>query len=386
MSSDLTDQLGVLGEILDHLVQPVTLGELADGATVVPASEAPDPLPLDSAPEHTRRPRLALGIAASLVLAIGGAAVLANRPHRVSTRVSVAGLPSISADEPTPPVDSTTTTAELAAVSPNVTGDEAFEVVRSSFIVTGNMEVSMGTLIQTCMAEKGFRFTPTVPEGDLVQSDADFLRRRYLSPHEQAGKWGYIFDTVSSTADNGPIETPSPDSDKPGFYEAMTGRVVATSTVTDSSGRESNKNTVGDGCYGQVASAIFGSTQNYLNFIDRFNQIENASAKAWSALVLSIEGNRGWVACMKQSGFDYPNFLRPHDSEWASPRPSEEESRIASADAACRAGNHLTDDELKRAEHDLLAAILERHPLGRDPEFDRMFAALVARPVTVHGA
>jgi hypothetical protein len=384
MSTDLTDQLGVLGEILDHLLQPVTLGELADGATVVPAnaSEAPDPSLLDSAPEHSRRPRLALGIAASLVLVVGGSAVLANRPNRVSTRVSVAGSPSISADEPTPPVGSITPTTEL---SPNINADDAFEVMRSSSVVAGNMQVSMGTPIQTCMAEKGFRFAPTAPEGDIVQSDADFLRRRYASPYEQAGKWGYIFDTVSSTADNGPIETPSPDSDKPGFYEAMTGRVVATSTVTDSSGRESNKSTVGDGCYGQVASAIFGSAQNYLNFIDRINQIETTSAEAWSALALS-EGNRGWVACMKQRGFDYPNFLRPHDSEWPSPRPSDEESRIASADAACRGANHLTDNELKRAENDILVTILERHPLTRDAEFDRMFPALIAGPVTVPGA
>jgi hypothetical protein len=383
MSSDLTDQLVVLGEILDHLVQPVTLGELANGEAAVPASEAPDPLSLDSAPERVRRPHLALGIAASLVLVIGGAAVVAKRPNHLSTRVSAASSPPTAVDEPTPPVDSTTTTAKK---SPNITAGEAFAVLQTSGIVTSNLQVSMGSPIQACMAEKGFRFTPTVPEGDGVQSDADFLRRRYVSPQEKDGKWGYIFDSSTAPTDNGPIETPSPDSDKPGFYEAMSGSVVARSTVADSSARVTSENSVGDGCYGQVASAVFGSPRNYLNFIDRINQIETTSAEAYSAVVLSSEGNRGWIACMKQRGFDYANFLRPHDSEWSSPRPSDEESQIASADGACRADNHLTDKELQGAEHDLLVTILERHPLTRDAEFDLMFAALVAGPVTVHGA
>ncbi len=48
--------------------------------------------------------------------------------------------------------------------------------------------------------------------------------------------------------------------------------------------------------------------------------------------------------------------------------------------------NHLTDNELKRAERDFLVTILERHPLARDVEFDRMFAALIAGPVTMPGA
>jgi hypothetical protein len=173
-----------------------------------------------------------------------------------------------------------------------------------------------------------------------------------------------------------------PTNSSPGFNEAITGQVVASNTVYNN-GEVSMEGTVGDGCYGEAGASVFGSAQKYLDFTGRLNQIETAAGESWSALMLSPEINSGWVACMKQGGFDYPNFVRPQGSrEWPSPRPSDEESRVASADAACRAANHLTDDQLQRLVHELLLTILEAHPMARDAEFDRMYKALLAGPVS----
>jgi hypothetical protein len=381
MSNDVTDQLAVLGEILDQLVEPVTIGELTKRATTSPEPVAPSTVSIDTAPAVSRRPRLALGIAASIALVIGGAALAVNRSSGVSTRAPLGSANTTLAGSTSTSAAESATTPQPAAASPNITADDVFAIVRSETVMSAHMTISIGTLMQTCMAEKGFRFTPTLPEGDGVTSDTVFFQRRYTSPREQAGRWGYIFDSSILPTPNEPIEKPSPDSNKPGFTEAITGDVIATSTVTDSSGRVANKNTVRDGCGGQAAAAIFGSAQNYLNFIDRISRVESAGGESWAAL-LSTPQNSGWVACMKQRGFDYANLVRPHDNEWPAPRPTDEESRIASADAACRVANHLSDNDLKMLEHDLLVAILERHPIKREVELDRMFAALVAGPVS----
>lgn len=145
-------------------------------------------------------------------------------------------------------------------------------------------------------------------------------------------------------------------------------------------------NSVGDGCYGQAVSALFGSPVAYLHFFDRLNRIEVASGRSWGQVRSNPEYLRrsvAWVDCMGASGFDFQSPESVWDFPWPSPRPSQSETVAAETDAACRASNQLDNQNLVALERAELDLTLLSAPIAPDERLDKSLQALIdgVRPV-----
>lgn len=266
-----------------------------------------------------------------------------------------------------------------------ISSAEALKVVRVSSAAVGNMDLMTGALIQACMAQLGFVFTPNSTAAAIVEDEGSFLQRRYQSPHMEKGSWGYIFEDAGAES-NEPMEILSPDADKPGFTDALLGETVVMSTVDYPDGSIATANSVGDGCHGQAVSAMFGSPAAYLQFFDRLNRIEAVSGHSWSRLRTNPEYLRrraAWVDCMSVEGYDFLNPESVWDFAWPSPRPSPSETLTAETDAVCRASNQLDNQDLLALELSELDLTLRSSPIAPDELFDKSLQALIdgVRPV-----
>jgi hypothetical protein len=185
-----------------------------------------------------------------------------------------------------------------------------------------------------------------------------------------------------------PNEPETPDSGSPGFADAMRGQTIATGSVHDLNGQIVATTSVGDGCYGQAMSAVFGSPQAYIEFFTKLQKLGVITGASWNALRDTpdyLTRNQLWSQCMKNAGFDYPTTFDPQNRDWPSPRPSHTEQQVAEADSTCRQRRALDGADLYLIEGHALSSLLVGHPVGDYTEFDRQVQALLAgfRPSTV---
>lgn len=265
-------------------------------------------------------------------------------------------------------------------VTRTVTVKEAIWVMQVSEAAFANMDALAGPLIQQCMAAKGFTFTPQSDAITLAQNETSFLRRRYQSPLQAAGRWGYAFEAGDGAA-NEPMEVTSPDANKPGFAEALIGDVISSVDTGNAPAPAANRNALRDGCAGQAYSALLGSPTAYLDVLDTVNGIEVAAGRSLADLRTDeefVRRNQGWVACMSDGGFVYPSLTAIWEVQWPSPRPSAAETRAAGQDAECRSLNRLDDQSLLLLEHRWLQAALDAQPIIVDDRFERAITALLA--------
>jgi hypothetical protein len=265
--------------------------------------------------------------------------------------------------------------------SPEVTATDAYRILRESqSAALGNMDTLAGPLIKSCMAAKGFTFTPNSSTLMSEQDQSAFLRQRYPEPRQQDGVWGYLFDSSDSATQD--AHTPSADGENsPGYFDAMQGSTIVTAVVRDLDGNMVTSNRVGDGCSGQAMAALFGGPQAFINFFTQLNQLEMITGEAGSALQKDpdyLARNRPWAECMENAGFHYQTIYGPQNRDWNSPRPTREEQQTAAADWQCRQGNHLDGADLLTLEEQTLGDILVAHPLGNYDEFERQARALLA--------
>ena len=311
---------------------------------------------------HPPRSRLLLPSVAVLIVA---AATVLTLRHDDPIQTN----PPMTLELPTPLPRS----AELAAT-------DAFGILRKSTAAVDNMETLAGPLIESCMAARGFTFIPT---GTVLMGEQDqdaFLLQRYPEPRQENGMWGYYFEAAESrTSDS---ETTLPSSlTPPGYIEAMQGKTVLTMDVLDVDG---NVVTVGDGCYGQAMTTIFGSDQAYVTFFAQLSRLEVVTGQAWSALHTDpdyVTLNLTWAACMQNASFDYQTIFDPPNRYWESPRPTTEEQQVAAADWQCRQGNHLDGADLLRLEEQILTDLLAANPIGNYEAFELQVDALTAGQV-----
>lgn len=333
--------------------------EIVDHAPLAPSVGEIEAVPRDSGGPGGRR-RFAMA-AAGLLLAIAAVAVVATRsdgPQRV---------PSTAPSTTLPP-------------EATISADDAFRLMRVSSAALANMDAMAGPLIEACMLAKGYVFVPTSAAPAVVQGEALFLQQRYQSPHQEAGVWGYVFESLVGEDSNQPMEEDSPDADKPGFAEALLGDPVLTSRVNYPDGSIAVANSVSDGCAGQAMSSIFGSPAAYLNFMNRVNRIEVAANRSWTELRSDseyVQHLAGWVSCMNAEGLDFPSPSSAWDTQWPSPRPSAAETKAAEADASCRASNQLENEDLLALETAELERLLTTSPIAVDTEFDATLQALL---------
>jgi hypothetical protein len=336
--------------------------EIVDRAPLAPTV---DDLAGRSAP-HPRRSRLLRPAIAVLVVA-AAAALTSRLDDRVSTDPSTTMEPSTSLPR-----------------SSDVTAADALRILRESqAAAVGNMDTLAGPLIKTCMAAKGFTFTPNSTALMSVQDESAFLRQRYPEPRQQDGRWGYVFDSGGSAQESQPIEQPpsSGGEDPPGYFEALHGSTIATAVVRDLDGKVVTSNQVGDGCHGQAMAALFGSAQAYLNFFTQLNQLEVITGSSGSAMSDDPEfvaRNRRWAECMTNAGFSYQTIFDSQNRDWNSPRPTAGEQQTAAADWRCRQGNQLEGADLFTLEEHALSDLLVAHPIGSYAEFDLQVQALIA--------
>jgi hypothetical protein len=343
----------------DNLVREAVY-EIVNSAPIAPSV---DDLAMRRTPHQQRSPLL---VATIVVLVVAAGAALATRLDK-------------SADT------GTTTTAEPStstALTPQLTAPEAFRILRQSQAAAiGNMDTLAGPLIRDCMAAQGFTFIPNSTSLMGEQSQSDFLRQRYPEPRQQDGMWGYEFDSTSTVENSQPIETPSPDSALPGYFDAIQGTTILTSETRDFDGHLVTQTRVGDGCSGQAMATIFGSPQAYITFFSTLNQLEVTTGSTYYNLRTDpdyVARNQSWSQCMKDAGFDYPTIFDPENRDWPSPRPTPLEQRVAEADSVCLQGRQLARQDLFVLEERALGAVLAEHPLGDLTKFDRQVQALLA--------
>ena len=332
--------------------------EIVDRAPLAPTV---DDLAGRSVP-HSGRSRFLLPAIAVLVVA-AAAALTSRLDDRVGTNPSTTVEPSTSL----PP-------------SSEVTATAAYRIVRESEAALGNLGTLAGPLIKTCMAAKGFTFTPNSTTLMSEQEQSAFVLRRYPGPRQQDGKWGYYFDSTDSATED--AQTPSANGEVgPGYFDAMQGKPIAEGVVLGVDGNVVSTNQVGDGCYGQAMAAMFGSEQAYVTFFTQVSQLEMITGQAYSDLHAGsdfLARNQPWAACMKNAGFAYQTIFDPQNRDWNSPRPATEEQQVAAADSQCRQGNHLDGADLLPLEEQILSDLLVAHPMGNSEELELQVQALTA--------
>jgi hypothetical protein len=314
--------------------------------------------------------RSALVAVAAAGLLIGGCLALLTDRHPES-QIPVAETTSESA----------TTTVPSPQSSAQVTATAAFRILRESdSAALGNMDTLAGPLIQSCMAAKGFTFTPNSTVLMAEQDQTAFLMQRYPQPRLQDGTWGYVFDSAGSTTQEPQAQSNAGEA-APGYFDALQGKTIVRSVVRDVDGKVVTWNQVGNGCYGQAIGKLFGSAQAYVTFFTQLNQLEVFAGDSWSALQTDpdyLVRNQVWAECMKSAGFSYQTISDPWNRDWSSPRPTPEEQHVAAADSQCRQGNHLDGADLLTLEERALGKILVTHPIGNYDEFERQAQALTA--------
>jgi len=215
-----------------------------------------------------------------------------------------------------------------------------------------------------CMADKGLRFEPSV--GIEAAAVVDPRRRYGVFDVASASSLGYLASAQTEVVEKSPAEVGFP----PGGQElvvynlALFGDGPATEEVSVVAGGPTEHVELFGGCIGEASTSVFGTRQNWLDYVATVQALGELDVGSFVALAGSAEFaaiNEDWAACMLAN--DIENFRTPFDAmnfDWPEPRPGTRERAVAQQDAECKAQTEF----LRRA------ASIEAHWQSGHPELE----------------
>lgn len=224
------------------------------------------------------------------------------------------------------------------------------------------LEVLQARAIEACMTDRGFDYAAPPASSRSVPDDTSLIRRRYGAPSATAGGiTGYGFDREEGDT----VIEPVPSGvDAAVLQQALQGTTVEERTFNDLSGRPLRTSRVGDGCVGQAVVGIFGSADEYFDFVELETRADLLSrdslVRLWSDERLAPLLAE-WSSCLAAAGFDATSPTHMMNRDWPSPRPSPEEELVAKADLQCRAAVAF-EDRASAVESAIQLELLEAYP------------------------
>ncbi|MFD8596335.1 hypothetical protein ACFV1L_15195 [Kitasatospora sp. NPDC059646] len=268
-----------------------------------------------------------------------------SRLRRLAT--AVAFLPMLAAaacggPSPAPAADAGTPSA-VPSVGQVPVLDSANDrpLPLDSYLLTPAQEALVIGTQQRLLAQCAARFglTYTMPDAVPRDSDAPTTRVDGRYGHQSArlmAVWGYHPEGGLRAGQN--RWSAGVDTTLPGAAAAMTGSDGSGSKFGPG-GQVVNGQVVPDhGCAGEAMKALTGSLGGRLGNAQiaedlKLDTLRRSQDDPRTRAVFAL-----WSACMKESGFDYPDPVAAlTDPEWSrTPLPGEHELRVARADAECR--------------------------------------------------
>ncbi len=227
------------------------------------------------------------------------------------------------------------------------------------------MDVLITRRAATCMNSAGFGFSPVLLAHGVSQQDS-FLARRYGEPARFAnGQLGWSWD---GTVD-GPLEpeaSQDPIATTTEYQRALHGDQFLSQDIKDPSGEFGVSIRVGNGCLGVGVESLFGSKDNYLQFIGALNQAELLARDSYTRLLSDaqfLQRNELWSECMSEAGYIFETIFEPINRDWDGPRPSSHEQAVATRDLECRAESDLEPESIASIEGRIQDGLLEQYQI-----------------------
>ena len=226
---------------------------------------------------------------------------------------------------------------------------------------------AMDNRLGECMTAKGFVYNAN-PEAAIeasVLSVAEVRAQRYVAPTVIDGIFGYAFPDGENDVDNIEPAEPEDQAETEAYAAAFYGTSESLTTeVAGIGGSAVGELTVGDGCLGEALTGIFGSLEQYAEYVQVQSVADEIAGNAWSRLVSDQAGADAaheWSDCMAASGYDYSRPMDVANRDWAEPRPQAEEQAVAKADYECRVET-LVEQRLAEIDGQYQQELLEDYP------------------------
>lgn len=236
------------------------------------------------------------------------------------------------------------------------------------------IDVEIAILTQRCMADHGFRFDPdlSVSPGAVV----DYRRRYGVFDPAHAASNGFLAGAPENPEARTPDDIGFPS--EPRASEAYLSALFGESKSFDIalSGGDSQPVELFGGCIAQASQEFFGSEAAWLEFSSLTMSLGHYDVASFMALSSSDEFDhvaRKWTQCMYSKGEE--RFSSPFDTmnyDWPAPRPSDEETRVAMADAECKDQTGFVDAAVgiearwQQAQPELASLVLAYRELSDD--------------------
>lgn len=257
------------------------------------------------------------------------------------------GLPQDgSADPATKPPTAT------VSPPPEPVGDELTSLVESAApsllasvadpTTRRTVERATQELIADCMADQGFDYVVRQPEQVTEPPDSILLGAFGLTDIEQARANGYYNPELAADVD---LE---PRSGEEAFTEALFGdpraERILEEIVDPMTGTPIGMVEQRQGCVGQAEAAAYGGADVRLRYLALDAAMQEAALDtiaAAQASELFQMAEEAWSRCMTARGYAFDRLVDVAATEWAEPRPSDEEVNTAVTDVECKADSDL---------------------------------------------
>ncbi len=236
-----------------------------------------------------------------------------------------------------------------------------------TFMVSAAFQRAMEHHVAECMTAKGFVYKPhpeAAPEQPAL-SVAEVRAQRYVAPTVIDGIFGYSFSDDNFDVGNAEPADRGDPAETEAYAAALYGTSESLSTeIAGIGGGAVGELTVGDGCSGEALTGIFGSLEQYAEYVQLQSIADQIAGIAWSRLMTEQAGadaSQEWSDCMAAAGHDYKRPMDVGNRDWAEPRPQAEEQAVAQADHECRVET-MVEQKLAEIDGQYQQELLEDYP------------------------